>query len=134
MKKISVLLSVVTLLVCGAGAAFAAGPELVVLSPTDGSTIHPDPKLGPVVVVQFEVKNFNIVDFTKVTAVDETQGHIHIWLDNQPFNTIHTTSDVWVFGGVKPGKHTLTLELVHSNHTPLEHKVIKTIHFIMTAQ
>ena len=134
MKKVRVLLSVMVTLLFVAGTALAAGQEIIVLSPKDASTVHPDAKLGPVVVVQYEVKNFTIVDFTKVTAIDESQGHIHIQLDNQPFTTIHNASNVWVYGGVKPGKHALTLELVHSNHTPLENRVVKTIHFTMAAK
>ncbi|MGH7376109.1 MAG: hypothetical protein ACREKK_01640 [Candidatus Methylomirabilales bacterium] len=47
-------------------------------------------------------------------------------------NTIHTDSKVWLYAGVKPGKHTLRLELVHSNHTPLKNRVVKTINFTMT--
>ncbi len=117
-----------------AEAALAAAPEITILSPKEWSTIHPDPKIGAVVVAEFEVKDFKIVDFTKVTAVEPGEGHIHIWLDNQPFSTIHTASKVSVFGRVNPGKHTITPELVNNNHTPLEPKVIKTVHFNMAAK
>lgn len=134
MKKIARWVSGLAIGLFAAGAALAAAPELNVLSPKEGSTIHPDPKIGAVVVTQFAVKNFKVMDFTKVTAVEPGQGHIHIWLDNQPFNTMHTASNVWVFGGVKPGSHTITLELVNNNHTPLEPTVIKTVHFGMAAQ
>jgi uncharacterized protein DUF6130 len=104
--------------------AYASDRELVVESPRDGGTIS-----GGVVVVKFDVKNFKIVDFTKDTAISEGQGHIHIQLDDNPYSTIHTASDVFVFAGVKPGKHKVRLELVHSDHTPLKTGVEKTVEF-----
>lgn len=134
MKTIASWALALTVVLLAAEGALAAAPELDVLSPKEGSTIHPDSKIGAVVVTQFEVKNFKIMDFTKATAVQPGEGHIHIWLDNQPFNTIHTASNVWVFGGVKPGKHAITLQLVNNNHTPVEPKIIKTVHFSMAAK
>lgn len=131
MRMFRGLLSVAAVLLFSAGIALAAGPEIIVSSPKDGGTIHPDAKLGPVVVVQYDVKDFRIVDFTKDGTISETQGHIHIQLDDQPFSTIHTASNAWVYAGVKPGNHKLTLELAHSDHTPLKNRVVKTIHFTM---
>ena len=131
MGMFRVLFSAMAVLVFSAGLALAASPEIVVLSPKDGSTVHPDPKIGPVVVVQYKVKNFEIIDFTKDWTISESKGHIHIQLDDQPFSTIHTVSNTWVYAGVKPGKHTITLELAHSNHTPLRNRVVKTINFTM---
>ncbi len=106
------------------GLAHAAGPELTIESPKQGETIQ-----GGLVVVKFAAKNFKIVDFTKDTAVSESKGHVHIQLDDNPYNTIHTTSNVFVFAGVKPGKHKIELEFVHSNHTPLKTQVEKTVEF-----
>jgi len=116
-----------------AEAAWAAAPELDILSPREGGTIHPDPKLGAVVVTEFEVKHFKIVDFTGVTIQEPGVGHILIRLDNQPFSTIHTESKISVFGQVTPGKHTVTLELVNNDHTPLKPRVIKTVHFTVAS-
>lgn len=45
-----------------------------------------------------------------------------------------TAEPVWVFGGVKPGKHTLSVEVVHNNHTPLNPPVKKTITFTMAKE
>ncbi len=124
MKKVGVLASVLAVLLFAAGPALAAGPEIEIQSPKDGDTIH-----GGLVVVKYAARNFKIVDFTKDPAVSESKGHIHIQLDENPYNTIHTISNVWVFAGVKPGKHTLKLELVHSDHTPLKKKAEKSIAF-----
>ncbi len=108
------------------GLGHAAGPVLTIESPTQGETIR-----GGLVVVKFGVKNFKIVDFTKDTAISESKGHVHIQLDDNPYNTIHTASNVFVFAGVKPGKHKIELELVHSNHTPLKTEVEKTVEFMV---
>lgn len=116
--------------ILGVSLAFVAHADLIIKSPTDGSTVKPDPKLGRVVVVQFEGKNFKIEDFTKVTAINGHEGHIHIQMDNNPCNT-HVASTVYVFGNVEPGPQTLTLELVHNNHAPLKKPVKKTVHFTM---
>ncbi len=106
------------------GLADAAGPELTIESPKQGETIR-----GGLVVVKFAAKNFKIVDFTKDPAVSESKGHVHIQLDENPYSTIHTASNVFVFAGVKPGKHKIELELVHGDHTPLKTEVEKTVEF-----
>ena len=129
MRRISMLLMLVGMLVFAVGPALAATPEIIVESPKDGGTIQ-----GGLVAVKYAVKNFKIVDFTKDPSVSETQGHIHIQLDQNPANTIHTVSNVWVFAGVKPGPHTLKLWLVHSDHSPLKEKVEKTLDFTVAAQ
>lgn len=114
--------------------ALAADPDLVILTPKDGSILHPDSKRGPVVVVKYEVKNFTVVGFTGVPTASEGEGHVHIWLDDDPPSFTHTASDVWVYNRVAPGEHTLTLELVRRNHTPLQHPVKRTVRFTMTAE
>ncbi len=124
MKTLGGWLCGMGLLLFASGSVMAAGPELEILSPKDGSTVQ-----GGVVVVKYAVKGFRIVDFTKDSAVSEEKGHIHIQLDENPYSTIHTASDVFVFAGVKPGRHTLELELVHGDHTPLKTKLEKKVQF-----
>jgi hypothetical protein len=117
------------LLLAAAGPARAADLEVTVVGLKVG-VVQPDPQLGPVVIVQVTPKDFQLRDFTKATAVNDREGHVHIWLDDQTFNTL-TSESVWVFGGVKPGRHTLNVELVRNNHTPLNPPVKKTITFTM---
>lgn len=131
MKKMGALLGALAMVLFAVGPALADHADLTILSPKDGETVKPDPNLGPIVVVQLEAKNFGIADFTEETATDEHVGHIHIQLDDQPYNTIHTAKPIFVYAGVKPGKHTLTVELVHNNHTPLTKRVVKKIGFRM---
>jgi uncharacterized protein DUF6130 len=129
MRKVGAFIALLAMALFAVGSASAAAPLLDIQSPTDGLTIH-----GGLVVVKYDVKDFKIVDFTKDPAVSETQGHIHIQLDQNPVNTIHTISNVWVFAGVKPGEHTLRVWLVHSDHSPLKDKVEKSIRFTVAAK
>ncbi len=108
----------------------AGGPQLEVVSPAPGATVAPHPQLGSIVIVQLKVKDFKLADFTKATMPKIGEGHIHIQLDDQAYNT-HISDSVWVFGGVKPGMHTLTVELVNNNHTPLNPRVKQTVPFTM---
>ncbi len=132
MRLIGSVLSALVLVVGLAGSASAADLDASIVGLSNG-TVHPDSKLGPVVIVTLAVKDFQLKDFTKATEVNDREGHIHIWLDGQAFNTL-TSEPVWVFGGVKPGKHTLHIELVRNNHTPLSPPVKKTITFTMAKQ
>jgi hypothetical protein len=130
MRFIGSVLGVLVLLFGLTGSALAADLEVSVVGLKDG-TLQPHPQLGPVVIVSVAAKDYQLKDFTKAMEVNDREGHIHIWLDNQTFNTL-TSEPVWVFGSVKPGKHTLNVELVRNNHTPLSPPVKKTITFTMT--
>lgn len=130
MRFIGSVLGVLVLLFGLTGSALAADLEVSVVGLKDG-ILQPHPQLGPVVIVSLAAKDYQLKDFTKATEVNDREGHIHIWLDNQTFNTL-TSEPVWVFGGVKPGKHTLNVELVRNNHTPLSPPVKKTVTFTMT--
>jgi len=122
------VLAVVALV--GVSPVSAGGPWLEVASPAPGATVAPHPQLGPIVIVQLKVKDFKLTDFTKATMPKMGEGHIHIQLDDQAYNT-HVSDSVWVFGGVKPGKHTLTVELVNNDHTPLKPTVKQAVTFTM---
>jgi hypothetical protein len=130
MRLIANTLGVLVLLFGLAGPALAADLEVSVAGLKDG-VVQPHAQLGPVIIVTLATNGFQMKDFTKSTAVNDREGHVHIWLDNQTFNTL-TSEPAWVFGGVAPGKHTLNVELVRNNHTPLSPPVKKTITFTMT--
>lgn len=130
MRQLISLVILIVMLTFGVGLTFGADADFTITSPKDGSTLKPDPKLGRMVIVQFEVKNFEIKDFTKATDINEHEGHAHIQLDDNHFNTM-VTDTVWVFGNVEPGPYMLVLVLVHNNHTPLSKPLKKTVHFTM---
>jgi len=45
--------------------------------------------------------------------------HLHLTLDNPPHITIHNLTGTYVLPNVSPGTHTLTAQLVSSDHQPL---------------
>lgn len=46
------------------------------------------------------------------------EGHIHMYLDNDPKITVDTPN--YVFSGLAPGKHTLKVSLHNNDHTPYD--------------
>lgn len=129
-----------------AGAAMAAdapglpvtkatsGAEVYIISPKDGATV------GPNVVVRFGLRGMGVAP---AGVAKESTGHHHLLVDvkdlpaaGQPIpkddNHLH-------FGGgqtettlkLKPGTHTLQLELGDANHVPFDPAVVSkriTIH------
>jgi hypothetical protein len=129
-----------------AGAAMAAdvpglpitkstsGADVYIISPKDGATV------GPNVVVRFGLKGMGVAP---AGMAKENTGHHHLLIDvkdlpaaGQPIpkddNHLH-------FGGgqtettlkLKPGTHTLQLELGDANHIPFDPAVVSkriTIH------
>ncbi|MBI2660534.1 hypothetical protein HYX07_05205 [Candidatus Woesearchaeota archaeon] len=90
-------------------------PVLKILSPKDDELIK-DSK----VTVQLESENFNIVPVGQ--PVKDGEGHFHVWLDSEK----RITADKIInFENVVSGKHTIVAELVKSNHSSLDPKVIK---------
>ncbi|MFC5437721.1 DUF4399 domain-containing protein [Rhodanobacter umsongensis] len=112
----------------------APGAEVYIVSPSDGATV------GQHVVVRFGLKGMGVAP---AGVVKENTGHHHLLVDvkqlplaGQPIakddNHIH-------FGGgqtettltLKPGMHTLQLELGDANHVPFDPAVVSkkiTIH------
>ena len=105
----------------------AAGPGAEITTPADGSTVPAGD-----VQVSVSVSGFEIVNRLGEPAV-EGEGHVHFYLDvseipttpGQPAvtaeGTYHaeaTTSYSWP--DVQPGEHTLAVQLVNNDHTPLD--------------
>ncbi len=110
------------------------GAEVYIISPRDGATV------GPSVVVRFGLKGMGVAP---AGMAKENTGHHHLLVDvkdlpvaGQPIpkdeNHIH-------FGGgqtettltLKPGTHTLQLELGDANHVPFDPALLSkkiTIH------
>jgi hypothetical protein len=142
MKRILLALALTVI----AGAAVAAevpglpitkatsGAEVYIISPKDGASV------GPNVVVRFGLKGMGVAP---AGVAKENTGHHHLLVDvkdlpaaGQPIpkddNHLH-------FGGgqtettlkLKPGTHTLQLELGDANHIPFDPAVVSkrvTIH------
>jgi plastocyanin len=111
-----------------------AAPTLMITSPSDGSTIH---QIGDVMVT-VTVTNFTVVDKQGQSNVPG-EGHLHYYLDapapttpGQPAippadsSWAHVASTSYTFTNVPGGEHTISVQLVNNNHTPLVPPVVAT--------
>ena len=92
-------------------------PVVNIISPQENELIK-----SSTVDVEVSAENFNLVPVG--SPVKEGEGHFHVWLDNEKKLGMQTK---FTFENVASGKHTITAELVMSNHSSLEPKVTKTI-------
>ena len=114
-------------------------PSVAITMPRDGT----DVPAGDV-NVSVQVSNFNLADKLGQANVSH-EGHIHYFLDVTPPTTqgqpaIPPAGSVWVatanttytFKNVAPGTHTISVELVNNDHTPLDPPVVTSV--TITAQ
>jgi Family of unknown function (DUF6130) len=112
-------------------------PQLTIESPTNGENIRPTPQLGAVVIIKFATGNFTVEKLSEHSRhEDETGmahiGHLNVTVDKYPWYFVHATGDPVVIAGLTPGRHTVKLELVRSDHKPLNPPVVRTVTFTMT--
>lgn len=93
----------------GPGAS-GGSPTLEILKPKDGAIV----KAGSV-EVGIAVSNLKLVPFGGPRR--KGQGHVHYRLDGVQ---AVSPSSFYVFEGVSRGSHTLEVELVQNDHSPLE--------------
>jgi hypothetical protein len=120
-------------LIFGLGASTRAAETLsfVITSPQPGQTIS-----GTSVKVEVATNNFSLVDYKTRPKIIPGQGHVHLWMDQEnPTKTsaIKIVGNTYLFDNLRPGKHTLTAELVNNDHSSLTPPVISTIQFTTIA-
>jgi len=98
-------------------------PTLTILSPA--GFLNNATTVSPSFVVSFAVSNFVLTDPVGQPKALNT-GHIHIFLDGAYYGQATSVSSIQ-FVGLSPGTHTIKLELVNNDHTPLNPDVSKTI-------
>ncbi len=108
-------------------------PGMVILSPRDGAILS----AGDITVTA-QVANFNLVDKLGQPNTPR-EGHLHYFLDvtaptapgkpavTTPGTYAATASDSYTWKNVSPGMHTLSVELINNDHTPLELPVVATV-------
>ena len=131
MRRLRTLAALLVLLLCSAGPAAAAGPELTVAAPKDGEIIHSNS-----VTVTFTTANIKLVPTT--VPVSEAgkhpeanrpgEGHVHFVLDLQPL-VVWEKGDPYTFKDVPSGSHQLMVELVNNDHSSLSPRVMQMIQF-----
>ncbi|MDD1651622.1 MAG: DUF4399 domain-containing protein [Methanomicrobiales archaeon] len=125
--RIPLLLSILVLLSALAGCTSPA-PSLTILSPQDGATVP-----AGNITVTIQAGHFRIVD-RQGRANSEGEGHVHVYLDA---GTVPSTPGApaipaasgtrwaavaetsYTFTDVPPGNHTLTVQLVNNDQTPV---------------
>jgi Family of unknown function (DUF6130) len=86
-------------------------PSVVILSPKSGTTVGPD------FDVSFAVFNFAMVQpYGQNDAPNE--GHIHVLVDGA-YNQLVASVETVHLSGLSGGSHTITLQLVNNDHSPI---------------
>lgn len=129
----------ITVNVAGAPAPAAAAPTISITSPINGASL-----LAGNVTVSVAVNNFNVVDKQGQTNVPG-EGHLHYYLDVAAPTTpgqvaippsgtwVHVATTSYTFSNVGAGTHTVAVELVNNDHTPLVPPVVGNITINVTS-
>lgn len=126
---LSLLVVAAILVVCaGCASTTTPTPTIIILSPQDGTVIPSNS-----VPVTVQVSNFNVVEKQGQASV-AGEGHVHFYLDagtvpqtpGQPaipsdpnIQWAHVSGTSYTFTGVPPGIHSIAVQLVNNDHTPL---------------
>jgi hypothetical protein len=136
MRRYVVLLILVTTVFVMTQSTTSAQPGLTVSSPEDGETIN-----DTSVTITFEATEFSIVPSTvpldqagqRPEANREGEGHVHFMLDLMPI-IVWESTEPYTITDVPPGEHTLMVELVNNDHSPLSPPVVQQIRFRSNAE
>lgn len=112
-------------------ALIAIATALTIVTPKASEVINTDQ-----VTLRVAAPNFKFVDFKTNPWNAYRQGHMHIWLDDKnpkASTAIKATSNVYTLTNLKPGPHTLTVELVNNDHSSLSPRVTATTAFTSSA-
>jgi sugar lactone lactonase YvrE len=89
--------------------------------------------LGNEVKLSVVTLNHLLKDFSQSKEAKAGEGHLHLWLDDEKLEASsaikHFKTEPVVFRNLKPGKHTLTIQVVGNDHKPVQPEVKKVITF-----
>ncbi|MFC0215565.1 stalk domain-containing protein [Paenibacillus chartarius] len=115
--------------------------KLVQLNPGTGSKpaikVHGITPGGYVVGNELKISvfafNHLLKDFNSSKDAKAGEGHIHLWLDADKLDSAAAVkvfkNEAVVFKDLKPGEHTLTVQLVGNDHQPIQPEVKQEIKF-----
>ena len=107
--------------------AIAAAPSLTIVSPADGAVIAN----GTPVLVDFRVSNFVFVQPGRVGQVGSpNEGHANVFLDAQYVRLLTTVEPFSL--SLTSGAHTVRIQLVTDNGTPLNPDVSASVRVVAT--
>ncbi len=116
------------------------GRTIEIISPADGATVPPGD-----ITVTVQVTNFKIVDKQGQADVPG-EGHVHFYLDVAPPTApgkpaipasgvwAHVSGTSYTFKNVPEGTHTIAVELVNNDHTPLNPPAVYEITVNVSSQ
>jgi len=73
------------------------------------------------VFIQYRTENLRIVPIfgSAALSVSPRVGHLHYYVDGQTWPIVDTSGETVVLVGLKPGAHTVKLELADATHKPI---------------
>ena len=73
------------------------------------------------VFIQYRTENLRILPVfgNAALSVSPRIGHLHYYVDDQSWPTVDTSGETVVLVGLKPGTHTVRLELADVTHKPI---------------
>ena len=73
------------------------------------------------VFIQYRTENLRILPVfgNAALSVSPRLGHLHYYVDDQSWPTVDTSGETIVLVGLKPGPHTVRLELADATHKPI---------------
>lgn len=79
-----------------------------------------------VVIIQFRTENTRLMPVFGANAVDVSPrlGHLHVSVDDWQGTWAHTSPDPIILVGLKPGPHTVRLEIADPSHAILASTVV----------
>jgi plastocyanin len=122
------------------GNTSGGSPTISITQPDNGASVTAGD-----ITVSVDVSNFKLVDKLGQTNV-AGEGHIHYFLDVTPPTTqgqpaippngsiwAATASTTYTFKNVSAGSHTISVELVNNDHTPLQPPVTASVSITVTS-
>ena len=116
---------------CPAPAAAQTAKEVRGATPLVAIANEPPPKLivdPPIpeqlalgrVFIQYRTENLRILPVfgSAALSVSPRVGHLHYYVDGQSWPIVDTSGETVVLVGLKPGPHTVRLELADATHKP----------------
>jgi hypothetical protein len=79
------------------------------------------------VVIQYRAENLHIVPVFGPTAlaVSPRVGHVHVTVDDGPWDWANASGEPVVLNGLPPGPHKVLIELVNSNHQMIDRGMVQ---------
>ena len=92
------------------------------IHPNDGGAAGPG-----VVVLQYRAENIRIVPVfgPAALAVSPRIGHLHVTVDELPWDWADASGAPVIIQNLPPGPHRVLVELADANHHILDHRVIE---------